>query len=217
MPQSYAYVAQNYGPNIADRRHVLTANFVWDLPWYRSQKGAIGHVLGGWEFSGVQTFQTGLPLTPSLTGAGVVDPAGTGCLGSTPCAIRPDLVGTPNASAPHTFSQWYNTSAYVCYGTTAPCIPYTGQTSIGTSGPGTARGPGFWRTDLGLFKNIKFSERFTGQVRLETFNTFNHTNPLAPGACTTGCGSNSMTNSVYDKVQTARDPRLIQLGMKLNF
>ena len=214
MPESYVYVTQNYGPNIADRRHVLTANFVWDLPWLRSQKGAIGHVLGGWEFSGVQTFQTGLPLTPSLTGAGVVDTAGTGCLGTTPCAVRPDLVADPNSSAPKTYSQWYTAAAYYCYGTTAPCIPYTGQTSIGTSAPGTARGPGFWRTDFGVFKNLKLSERFTGQLRVETFNTFNHTNPIAPG---TGGSSNSMTNSAFNKVLLARDPRLIQIAMKLNF
>ena len=26
----------NYGPTIADRRHVLTANFVWEIPWARN-------------------------------------------------------------------------------------------------------------------------------------------------------------------------------------
>ncbi len=214
MPQSYLAIAQNYGPNIADRRHVLTANFVYDLPWMRAQKGAAGHLLGGWEFSGVQTFQTGLPLTPFITGSGVVDTAGTGCLGSTPCSPRVDLVGDPNASAPQTYSQWYNASAYACYGSTAPCIPYTGQTNLATSAPGSARGPGFWRTDLGFFKNLKFTERLSGQLRVEMFNTFNHTNPIAPGS---GGSSNSMTSTLFDKVTLARDPRLIQIAMKLNF
>jgi len=194
---------------------VLTANFVWDLPWMRSQRGGIGHALGGWEFSGVQTLQTGLPYSPSLTGAGVVDPAGVGCLGTTPCSLRPDLVSNPNVFGLHNYSQWYYANAYACYGSTAPCIPYTGESNLGTSGPGTVRGPGFWRTDLGLFKNVKFTERLTGQVRLETFNTFNHNNPIAPGV--TGSGSTSMTNSAFNKVLLARDPRLIQLGMKLNF
>ncbi len=119
----------------------------------------MGHALGGWEFSGVQTFQTGLPLTPAISGAGVVDLAGTGCLGTTPCSIRPDLSADPNASAPHTYSQWFNASAYTCYGSSAPCVPYTGQTNLSNSAPGTARGPGFWRTDLGFFKNLKFTEK----------------------------------------------------------
>jgi hypothetical protein len=65
-----------------------------------------------------------------------------------------------------------------------------------------------------VFKNLKLSERFTGQLRVETFNTFNHTNPIAPG---TGGSSNSMTNSAFNKVLLARDPRLIQIAMKLNF
>jgi len=60
IPQSYTAIKpNNYGPNIADRRHVVTGNFVYDLPWMRRQQGVIGHILGGWEVSGVQTFQTG--------------------------------------------------------------------------------------------------------------------------------------------------------------
>jgi hypothetical protein len=216
IPESYVAIAQNYGPNIADRRHVLTANFVWDLPWFRSQKGPIGHVLGGWELSGVQTFQTGLPLTITESGSGVVDTAGIGCLSNpnTLCALRPDRVGEPDALAPHTNDEWFNSNAYQCYGSAAFCKPYAGQTNLPTAGPGSARGPGFWRTDFGVFKNIKFSEHIKGQFRLETFNTFNHTNPLQPGV---GGSSTDMSSIVYNKVLLAREPRLIQLGLKLNF
>ena len=214
IPQSYADIGNNYGPNIADRRHVLTANFVWDLPWMKNQHGLAGHILGGWEVSGVQTFQTGLPLTVFVSGAGVVDPAGTGCLGSTPCSLRPDQISQPDAGAPHTYKEWYDSAAFACYGTSSPCVAYTGQTNIGTTQPGAARGPGFWRTDLGVFKNLKFNERFTGQLRLETFNTFNHTNPIGPG---TGGSSNNVISTVFNQVLLTRDPRLLQIGMKLNF
>ncbi len=215
IPQSYtAIFPNNYGPTIGDRRHVLTANFVWEIPWMSSQKGFAGHILGGWEISGVQTFQTGLPLSTFVSGGGVVDPAGVGCLGSTPCSLRPDQIGNPDSGAPQTYKEWYNSSAFVCYGTTAPCVPYTGQTNIGTTRPGDARGPGFWRTDLGLFKNIKINERFSGQLRLETFNTFNHTNPIGPG---TGGSSNNLISTAFNQVFLARDPRLLQLGLKLNF
>jgi len=229
IPQSYAAIfPNNYGPNIADRRHVVTANFVWDLPWLKEQRGLLGHVLGGWEISGVQTFQTGLPVTPFVSGANVVDAAGTGCLGSTPCSLRPDQIGNPDAAARcatstpcfHTNGEWYNAGplttnpAIVCYGTAANCVPYTGQTNIGTERPGAARGPGFWRTDLGMFKNVNFTERLVGQFRLETFNTFNHTNPIQPG---TGGSSNNMTSPVFNQILLARDPRLVQLALKLNF
>jgi hypothetical protein len=63
---------------------------------------------------------------------------------------------------------------------------------------------------------MKFTEHFNGQLRLETFNTFNHTNPIQPGG-PGGSGSANMTSGVFDLAQYARDPRLLQLGMKLNF
>ncbi|PYT43585.1 MAG: hypothetical protein DMG47_13010 [Acidobacteria bacterium] len=79
-----------------------------------------------------------------------------------------------------------------------------------TERPGAIRGPGFWRTDLSLFKNIKFTEHLTGQFRWETFIAFNHTNPIC-------CGSTNMISSLYNTISSTRDPRIMQLGMKLNF
>jgi hypothetical protein len=210
IPQVSGDFSGNYGPTIADRRHVLTANFVWEVPWGRHLTGVAGHVLGGWQFSGIQTFQTGLPLTAVLgngtcfgTGANCNDPTGAGCLlAASPVGCRPNQVGDPNSGAPHTIASWFNTSAFA-----APDITQTTET---TERPGAIRGPGFWRTDLSLFKNMKFTERFTGQFRWETFNTFNHTNPIC-------CGSTNLTSTLYGKVTATRDPRIMQLGLKLNF
>jgi Carboxypeptidase regulatory-like domain len=213
IPQVSGDFANNYGPTVADRRHVLTANFVYELPWMRSQQGVAGHILGGWQFSGIQTFQTGLPLTPVLgngactnlgsNGARCIDPAGTGCLlGASPVGCRPNLVGDPNSNAPHLYTGWFNVAAFA--------VPDATQTTVGSSRPGSVRAPGFWRTDLSLFKNIKFTERLTGQLRWETFNTFNHTNPIC-------CGSLNATSAVFNQVTSTRDPRIMQIAMKLNF
>jgi hypothetical protein len=210
IPQVSGDFENNYGPTVADRRHVLTANFVYELPWMRAQQGFAGHILGGWQFSGVQTFQTGLPLTPVMgngtcfgTGAACVDPTGAGCLlSASPVGCRPNQVGDPNSGAPDTFDSWFNVSAIAA--------PDATQTTITNGRPGSVRGPGFWRTDLSLFKNIKFTERLTGQLRWETYNTFNHTNPIC-------CGSLSMTSTLFNRVTSTRDPRIMQIGMKLNF
>ena len=210
LPQVTGNFENNYGPTIADRRHVVTANFVYELPWMRSQQGVAGHILGGWQISGIQTFQTGLPLTAVLgngtcfgTGAACVDPTGSGCLlSASPLGCRPNQIGDPNANAPHLYSGWFATNFLI--------PPTATQTTVTTERPGALRGPGFWRTDLSLFKNLKFTERFTGQLRWETFNTFNHTNPIC-------CASLNMTSSLFNKVTTTRDPRIMQIGMKLNF
>jgi hypothetical protein len=210
LPQVTGDLRSNYGPTVADRRHVLTANFVWEIPWTHSLQGVAKHVLDGWQFSGVQTFQTGLPLTAVLgnggcasgTGANCNDPTGSGCLlSASPLGCRPNLVGNPN-SGTSTYAQWFNLAAFA--------VPGIAQTTQTTEPPGAIRGPGFWRTDLSLFKNMKFGERVSGQLRWETFNTFNHTNPIC-------CASLNFTSSLFDKVTSTRDPRIMQLGLKFNF
>ena len=211
LPQAPTAFRNNYGPTIGDRRHVLTANFVWELPWMRTQQGVIGHILGGWQFSGVQTFQTGLPLTAFIgnagcnegTGANCVDAIGSACFGPTPVGCRVNLVGDPNANAPHSITgDWFNASAF--------SVPTATQTDLPSERPGTIRAPGFWNTDLALFKNIKFTEVFTGQFRLESFNTFNHTNPIC-------CASTSYASTLFNTINATRDPRIVQLAVKLNF
>jgi hypothetical protein len=79
-----------------------------------------------------------------------------------------------------------------------------------TERPGAVRLPGFWRTDLSVFKNIKFTERFGGQLRVETFNLFNHVNPIC-------CSSFATSSGTYDKVTSTRDPRYLELAFKINF
>jgi len=210
IPQAPTALRNNYGPTIADRRHILTANFVWELPWLRTQQGFVGHVLGGWQFSGVQTFQTGLPATASIgnagcnagTGPNCLDAIGSACFGATAVGCRVNQVGDPNASAPHTITAWFNASAF--------SVPTATQTDLPNERPGAIRAPGFWNTDLALFKNMKFSEHFTGQFRAETFNTFNHTNPIC-------CASTSFSSTSFNTINSTRDPRIMQLALKLNF
>src|SRR6266478_935260 len=121
IPQVTGDFRGNYGPTVADRRHVLTANFIWEVPWLRNLQGFKGHVVGGWQFSGIQTFQTGLPLTALLgnagcasgTGANCIDPTGSGCLlGASPVGCRANQVGDPNSGPPHTLSSWFNAAAF---------------------------------------------------------------------------------------------------------
>lgn len=210
-------LAAEYGPARYDRTHIFNANFVYDLPFFQNQNGFTGHILGGWELSGIVNAYTGLPFT--VTGV-LNDPAGQGVLdGNSAVSGRPDLVGNPNhastASGPihnnNGIDPWFNTFAYaqVCPTddngvTTCP----TGARP-GNSHPGTVRGPGLWRADLSGFKNIKLSERMHLQFRAEAFNAFNHTNPDTI--------STSATSGLFGKVTAYRDPRILQLALKLYF
>ena len=75
-----------------DRPHRLAGNVVYELPWYRDQKGLTGRVLGGWQLNSAFSFQSGAPFTP-LNGS---DPTGalSGIDTLVGNAIRPNLLST---------------------------------------------------------------------------------------------------------------------------
>jgi hypothetical protein len=110
-------------------------------------------------------------------------------------------VGNPNANAPHTFLQWFDTSAF-------QAIP-AGQTTPGTERRGTVRGPGLQIWNLAVFKSFKIGEHVSSQFRLETFNAFNHTNWSSVNT--------NISSSTFGKITDTRSPRIAQLGLKLMF
>jgi outer membrane receptor protein involved in Fe transport len=65
-------IPQNpFDPNVGERGvsaqsfpHVFTTYWIYDAPWYKSQQGLLGHVLGGWQWGGTFQYQSGAPITP---------------------------------------------------------------------------------------------------------------------------------------------------------
>ena len=194
-----------YGPSQYDRRHVFTADFVYELPFYRDQRGVVGHLAGGWQFSGIVAVNSGLPFTASTSN---LDPGGIGFLGASSAGGRPDQIANPNRNAPHTRQQWFNTAAF------AP-VPL-GQARPGNARRGSILGPGFQRWDLGFMRNFKVYEGVRLQFRAESFNTFNHTN-WAAIAGTTAYTGQTTASSTFGTIITSRDPRILQLALKLNY
>lgn len=199
-PQNPYDLRAEYGPSALDRRHNLTASYVYDLPWYTRQEGARGHLLGGWQISGLWYFFTGTPLTVT---EGTDDPGGIGCLISSPVACRPDITRNPNSGAQHTLSSFFATTVF-------QQVP-NGQARVGSSGRGIVTGPRFQRWDFALFKNTKlYRESMRLQFRAEAINLFNHTN-------FSGVGTSFTTSTTFGQVISANDARIMQLGLKLNF
>jgi hypothetical protein len=190
VASSYTYNPKlDYGPSTLNEPQIFIANFVYKTPFFREQHGLTGHVLGGWELSGITTFNSGLSLTASQAadpfacaapdandpasdtsplcaadnqagpypgGLGLVNPNGD-------IAPRPDQVSAVHMTKTQT--QWFSTNSFTqAYG------------HFGTAGVGNFLSPGTERIDLGLMKNVKFSERISLQLRAEAFNLFNHTN-----------------------------------------
>jgi hypothetical protein len=197
-PQNSYNIRGDYGNLDYDRRHIMSASYVYNLPFFKNQTGFAGHALGGWELSGIILGQTGSHLTASASR----DPAGLGVRdGASFAGGRPDIVGNPNVGGANTIAQWFNTAAF------AP-VP-TGAIRPGDEGRGTIVGPAYFRWDASLFKNFKLSERFNLQFRAESFNVLNHPNFNNPG-------TNSLLSS-FGTITSARDPRNMQMALKLQF
>jgi len=64
------------GNSIYDVRQRLVANYIFELPFYKSQEGILGHILGGWQYNGIVSWQTGAHWEPwTFTNGG--DPVGS--------------------------------------------------------------------------------------------------------------------------------------------
>ena len=110
--------------------------------------------------------------------------------------LRTDLIGDPHG--PKSAAEFFNTGAFA-----------VASGHFGSEQPGTVLGPGFQLWDISLIKNINFAERLGLQLRLETFNAFNHG---SPNAIDTNIGSNT-----FGQVTGWHDPRTVQLGAKIKF
>lgn len=151
-----------------DRPHRLTGNVIWELPWYRTQPGPVGHVLGGWQVGALMTFQSGSPFTV-LNGA---DP-GRVLLGSlVGNAVRPNLNHTPGALYGKTLDEILAMGGASLW---TP-LPSNGSIPTGNSPRNYLRGDGLISVDTNIAKNIKVRENQQLQFRMDMYNMPNHRN-----------------------------------------
>ena len=197
-PQSIYNRAADYGPSQLDRRHILSINYVYELPFFRNQSGFVGHALGGWQLSGITGFASGSPFTVTTSG---VDPAALGfLLATSPAGGRPDLIANPSLiPSVRSRLKWFETGAFAF----APA----GRAGTGTRG--SIVGPGYQKWDMTLAKRFKLRESMDLQFRAEAYNVFNHTNFLGL--------STAFGGTTFGQVLSTRDPRLVQFALKLAF
>lgn len=155
-----------------DRPQLLVFNYIYDLPFFRDQKGFRGEALGGWELGGITTYESGTPVTIGLTGP------------NHGLAGRPIVNGA--ASLQKTIPEWFTTSIY--------SVPSVGF--FGNGGRNDIRGPGLGEWDISFYKVFAFGERAHLQLRFESFNAFNHAN-LNGISTSLGSGSFGQVTSAY--------------------
>jgi hypothetical protein len=197
-----------------DQRQLLNIGYVYDLPLFTGT-GLTHKILGGWEISGITTFQSGTPFSvvDGLFNAGVGN--GTGIGSFLDQVGNPSAVPTLSTSPAGVYGPLlFNPGAY-----TAPQ-----GLSFGTVGRNSLNNPDRLNFDMGLFKHFAFNEVRALEFRAEAYNIFNNTqwNGVNGGTSCFGADFSAgdagcYANNNFLRPSGAHNPRILQLGMKFLF
>ncbi|MBI2686965.1 MAG: TonB-dependent receptor [Acidobacteria bacterium] len=170
-----------------DVRHRFVASVSYALPFFEKNR-----ILGGWQANVIGSFQRGFPL--NIVAA---DTSGAGAF----TVLRANRIAGGNLPRDQrTIERYFDTAAFLA--------PRPG--TFGSSGRNPIIGPGINNFSLSALKNVPLRERIALQFRAEFFNAFNHAQFFAPGASVS-------TPASFGRISSARSPRNIQFGLKLNF
>ena len=187
---------------------MLSANYVYNLPFFAKAAGLTHSLLGGWEIAGTFIDETGLPGNGALNyfGPGMsisYDPVGLGGAGAG-YTDRPNLSG--KVTYPKTVKQWFNTAQF-----SAPIPVWLGgpNQGFGNASRDSIVGPGRVNFTTSLYKSFAMTERAHFELRFESFNTFNHTE--------LNSFNDTLGNGLFGQITSTWDPRNLELGGKFVF
>jgi outer membrane receptor protein involved in Fe transport len=183
--------------------HRFVGTWVYELPIGRGRSlladmpAVLDAVLGGWQVSGIATFSQGQFQTLSLGTDWLIIGSFT--------QSRPNIIGDP-AEGRALPDAYLNPAAFD--------FPRDAQGNRirvqGNAGRNTIQQPGINNWDIGLYKNFRMRDRFNVQFRMETFNTWNHTQ--------FGSANLNTSSPTFGRITGTRvAPRRMQFGLRATF
>lgn len=181
-----------------DIAHRFVLSYLYELPFGKGRRfgakspGVVDALIGGWQFNGITSFQSGTPLTITANNtAGLFNPL-----------TRPNTNGNdPNLSGKvdERLNKYFDTSVY----------SQPAAFTFGNVGPTVnIRNDGIKSFDLSLFKQFNPLERMAVQFRVEALNAFNTPRFGSPNT--------SVTSTTFGQITSqANSPRQLQFGLKL--
>jgi hypothetical protein len=226
VPAAFGGQSLEKAVSLFDRTHKFSIAYTYHLPFLRSQRGALGRVVGGWSLSGVTIMESGVPYSV----ASGVDSDGIGG------ANRADMNPSGRAGVR---AQWVGVSESNSFGYVNPDffdtatgkftpvpidprearyigLPTYGSSSVptgwsprtGTAGRNTERLPGIHNWNVNLRKNVRISESISTEFLTEFYNVFNHPQygyySVSPFAQPQGTIASSVQGSAAGRFLNAR-------------
>jgi carboxypeptidase family protein/TonB-dependent receptor-like protein len=186
------------GLSTIDIAHRIVVSYLYELPFGKGRKfganapGLLDAIIGGWQFNGITTFQSGTPLTITANNT-------AGLFNS---LTRPNTNGKdPNlgGKVDERLNKYFDTSVY----------SQPAAFTFGNVGPTVnIRNDGVRNFDLSLFKQFAPIERMRVQFRVEALNAFNTPRFGSP--------TTSVTANTFGQITSqANSPRQLQFGLKI--
>ena len=195
------------GPGVIDHPTVVSATFVYQLPFGAGHKlsgsRALNLLISHWQFSGIFTYAGGAPLaiTGTCTGGGIIDAScyphyAPGFSGS---VWQNGTPGTGNI----TTTSYLNKAAFV------DPLPYT-VGSIPRSAPYGLFAPHNADVDITVRREFVIREKIKLAFQADAFNINNAVHFAAPGL-----GIDSATFGIFTSM--ANSPRKLQFSARISF
>ncbi|MGA7236103.1 MAG: carboxypeptidase-like regulatory domain-containing protein [Bryobacteraceae bacterium] len=225
-------LSASYGAQPYDLKFIYNQTLIYQPPYFRGQRGVVGHLLGGWTFSPLLTAQTGAPLQVSMSQG-----AGSNCqsFGEINCASGSTFENAALA-APYTGGNSANYNVAVSgssvglngnianggssvnmFANPAQIYSQFRRLTLGidsnAGGAGVIRGFPTWNLDLTAAKDIVLArEGKLGATLLFQFtNVLNHMQPANPSL-----SLDSPQNFGVISAQS-NTPRNLEFGLRIHF
>lgn len=191
VPQNWNNLRAERSKSPQDVPQRMVVSALWALPFGKTGHALTRQIIGGWQLNAIQTMESGSPISLSATVAGGGN--------------RPNVVSDVESKLDNpTIDKWFNQSAFsnppaYTFGNVSRTLPDIHSDSL-------------YNLDLSLFKNFRFGERSSLQLRAEAFNVTN-----TPTFDTPGRVLNSATFGVVTATAFNPKPREVQLALRFLF
>lgn len=235
----------SYGPQPFDIRFVYSLLTVYQPPVFKSQRGILGHLLGGWSISPLFTAQSGAPLQVNVgTGSNMDAQAFGEIYGNNNRAYENAVLTAPYTGGN---SAHYNVVSTGSAGTSGNSgkggsginlfadpnatyalfrRPILGIDTTG-GGAGVLRGLPAWNLDASISKDFRATERLGATLIIQVTNVLNHFQPANPtlnidSPQTWGVIGAQSTSGGLSGIGTTNgvptiNPRQMEFGLRLHF
>ena len=201
----------NYGTLGYDRTHIFNSGYIVQLPSPIHSSALLAGAVNGWQLSGITQIQSGPPLQPNTFGtlnAGFLPGVSNqSILGTDSQVLRPLVTCDPRSK------KYFNPACFAS------------PSTVTQNGPAVfpnIKGPAFFDTDLGVYKNFAMRDKQNIQFRLTAFNFINHPLPQFGLGSDVNLNLNG-TNGTNTNTATTGTPqykvgrRVVELAIKYVF